>query len=428
MANDEPPTIRRTHTQHVRRTFAEFASPFDATEKAHRDPRLTQELILLKRFDDSIDDWRKLEPSEVATSFQELQDSDARALLATAVFVGTTQACLQGCYWAPSFGCPGTVKVDCGHVVRPTSCLYPVGKLPPIDALRARRAGGRPTELTLAPKCNAIDAAARLATVTSDGGHQVVLLRFTSLQDPRNETARYSHLREDQLFLRTTYGRAFEVMPRDINTPVRDAIDEGGIIYTSGVGVIRGPLEDGALWFQEPPKVDVIWVGLPVARPQLGIQEQYALEKDRKAMATMLDRAFHCAVGHGADAVVMPPVGCGTHGLAHPRLDVAELIRSVASRWERYIDLICVASDVPAHFEAGWWDGPYGFAQALQNGRPEIEEPPPRVPPICIPPELTRKKDAAALAEKAKKLSGGGRKVAASPRRPLYRPRGHAAG
>jgi len=215
-------------------------------------------------------------------------------------------------------------------------------------------------------------------------------------------STRYGHLREDQLFLRTTYFKAFETMESDISTPIGDALDMGGLIYTSGVGILRGALEEGALWFREPPKVDVIWIGLP-ARPHLSEQEQYADDKDRNMVSRALGRAFAWAAAHGADAMVLPPLGCGTHGCQHPSLDVADIIHKIAKQYERYIPQVCVVSDHPGHFEKGWWED---FTAAIQSGRPhpEVRQ---LVPPIALPPYLVMKKDPVELLEKTRRLTGG---------------------
>mmetsp|Transcript_97090 Transcript_97090/g.257988 ORF Transcript_97090/g.257988 Transcript_97090/m.257988 type:complete len:426 (-) Transcript_97090:55-1332(-) len=369
-----------------------------------RAPRLSRELRALKAFNADITDWRKLDPSEIAASCSSsMADSTGRSLLATAIFTGTAQACLKGSYWAPSYSCPGAMEVDCRHLSRPISCLYASDRMPRLDALQVRNTT---PSITCMPRWSVLDACARVHSSASNA--RVALLRFTGFRDSRNASIRYGHLREDQLFLRSTYFKAFESMESDINCAVGDALDEGGLVYTSGVGILRGSVEEGALWFREPPKVDVIWVALP-ARPHLAEQEQYADDRDRNLVSRTLGRAFACAAAHGADAVVLAPVGCGTHGCLHPSLDVADIIHKTAKQYERYIPQVCVVSDHPGHLETGWWED---FAAAVQGGRPHPEARQP-VPPIALPPYLVTKKDTGKLLEKTRLLTG---RLRATPR------------
>lgn len=92
---------------------------------------------------------------------------------------------------------------------------------------------------------------------------------------------------------------------------------EGAAIYSSGVGILRGGLQQGAAWLERPCAIDVLWFGLAL-HPHHGEQEIYALEEERLRVARALDRAFAWACAHGADAVVMPPFACGG-GFMHPR-------------------------------------------------------------------------------------------------------------
>lgn len=232
--------------------------------------------------------------------------------------------------------------------------------------------------------------------MVSRTGTRVAVVRYTSTSDPRNDPpttaigtqpkfARYTHCREDEVFTRTTYWQAFERMKCDINASVADSLDLGGLIYTPSVGILRGPLEEGALWYQDPPRADIIWVALP-PRPQKAEQEQYAHERDRNAMTRVVDRIFLWAAANGVDVLVMPPLGCGAHGCQHPSLDVGDIINKAAQRYAQYIPHVCIGSDWPAHFEVDgsstnkWWES---FADAVRNGRPLISKCP---VPVTIPP------------------------------------------
>jgi len=339
-------------------------------------------------------DWRLLPPEEIQTRFRGAREKpENRTLLANAIFVGTAQALVKGSYWAPDHACPGAIEVDCSHLQRPHSRFYNSEKLPDITKLERRSSGVR---ILCFPRCNPLDACAHVRGAGAES-RRVAMVRFTGFRDPRNSSRQYRHCREDQLFLRTSYHQAYEKMESDINAPLEDAIDMGGLIYTPGVGVLRGPLDEGALWFSDPPRADVIWIGL-LPRPQHAEQGQYALDKDKNSMVRMVDRIFAWAAYHEVDALVLPPLGCGTHGCHHPDLDVADIIHKAAQRYRNYISQVCVASDYPPHFEGGWWEA---FADAVQHGRPAIERP----VKIPVPPFPRLMKDSFALAEKAKRLN-----------------------
>jgi hypothetical protein len=262
--------------------------------------------------------------------------------------------------------------------------------------LKIKSSGG-PT-ITCMSHCHPLDAAAHFASAAG-GARNVAIVRCTSVREPRNEAAHHTHLKEDQLFLRTTYGRAFEKMSSDIGGPIGESLDSGSVIATSGVGVLRGPIESGAPWLEDPPKVDIFWVAIE-PRVQFGTEEDYAMLEDKMAMLQALDRVFGWAVAHGCDTIVLPPMGCCTQGCMHPRLDVGDAIYTTAQRYGRYMPEVCVASDHWQHFQGGWWEP---FAEACQGGRPPSEVLP-GVTPIPLPPYRLVPKDAQTMAEKQKKL------------------------
>eukprot|EP00434_Breviolum_minutum_P015629 symbB.v1.2.013767.t1/scaffold983.1/size146703/2 len=162
--------------------------------------------------------------------------------------------------------------------------------------------------------CDPLDAALRLA----QEGRRVALLRCTALEHPHSEYRTYHNIHEDQLFFRSTYFEAFERMEEDIQAVVDDSIKEGGILYTSGVGILRGSFQDGMPWVEKPPQVDVAWFGLPL-HPHHGEQEIYSETEERNFVSSTLDRVFAWACAHGADAIVMPPFACNMGGFLHPR-------------------------------------------------------------------------------------------------------------
>lgn len=387
--------IRGATPRFRRRIYGETGHPDDAQQvQCAGQMRLEADLRGLASLGLDLRDWRKLDPEEVIARYRKAKDGpENRTLLAAAVFVGTSQACVKGSYWAPSYGCPGAVEVECAHLRRPVSRVYPPDRMPELSAPERPNA----VQIITCQGPHPLDVCAQAWA----GPHHphVAMVRFSSFRDPRNEKTSYTHCREDALFLRTPYYEAFERMAMDIAMGVSAAIDMGGLIYTPNVGVLRGPLDEGALWFREAPRTDVIWIGLP-PRPRLAEQSQYADEGERNAMGRVIDRVFAWAAAHGVESLVLPPLGCGTHGCQHPELDVADLIHKAAHRYGQYISHVYVASDCPGHIEDGWWEA---FARSAKEGRPPIHRP----VKIPVPPFPRQPKTNAALAEKAFRLNGG---------------------
>lgn len=363
-----------------------------------RAPRLTQELTRIQLLALGQDDLRRVKPSVLIEKLQEAgKEVEKRAAVAAAIFVGTAQACLKGSYWSPSFeALEGSTEVQCGHCVRPISCLHSAQKMPSPGELKVTSESQR---ILTMKGLNPIDAALQLANGPQH--RHVVVVRFSALEDPRAEQRRYSNVFEDQLFFRTTYFEATERLASEVEVHPNVAIGQGDVIYTSGVGVLRGPVEDGAPWLEKPTQIDVVWIGLP-ARPKLEEQELIANSRDRELVAGALDRAFAWSSLHGADAIVLPPLGCSTHGCNLPRLHVAGLIHEAAMLYRRHMPVVCVASDHPTHLEATWWDE---FAKGVTEGRP-TPEPLLHVPAIPLPPHWAAKKDMSQLLEKRWKQIG----------------------
>jgi hypothetical protein len=217
---------------------------------------------------------------------------------------------------------------------------------------------------------------------------RVAVVRCTAIKDHRNYIVRYAHCLEDQLFLRTSYYQSFEKMEAQIHAKIGESLDNGGLIYTPDVGILRGPLVDGAVWYKEAPRADVVWVAIP-SQPRLGEQSQYACDAQKNHMLKIVDGVFAWAAAQEVDVLVLPPLGCGTpSGCVHPPLDVAHIIHTTAHRYGQYIPQVCVASDWPHHFENGWWES---FVHAAQYGRPPITRP--GVLPVPAFPRSRRQPD-----------------------------------
>lgn len=382
--------------------FEGLSNPCPGPDQVLRPPRISQVLQEVAALELGTDDLRKVAPEKLAELLaQSEKEPEKRSSLALAVFCGTAQASIKGLYWSPNYA-SAVEEVECAHFMRPVSCVHPAGKMP-----GNLKASGVQSRITCMHRCNPIDAALELSKAPEN--RHVAIVRFTSVEHPRSQVRRYTNIHEDQLLLRTTYYEAFERLAEDVQVLPGDVLREGGIIYSSGVGIFRGPLSEGAPWIEKPPQIDVIWVGLP-AHPHMFEQELYYAEQERAFVAGLLDRTFAWAVSHGADAVVMPPLGCCMGGCDHPRLQVAGMIHEAAQLHSMHLPVVCVASDHPAHCEAAWWDD---FAVGVMQGRP-------RPPPIIYVPEIPlmidqrRTKDSNDMLEKRRKQlgvlkAGGGR-------------------
>jgi len=358
------------------------------------------EKISLHDYDRDIRDWRKLKPGEWLAQFESAKSRlSGLGGLTTAITVGSLQACLQGSYWAPYFGHPEAVQVDCGHLKFPTSRLYPAEQKPNMSSMEVRYAGAKFASFE---KCHPLDVCKRMM---SDSNHKhFAVVHFTGCapfnrelkQDTRGVVPPcLANYREEQLFLRTSYYQAYENMPRQIHAPLKDAIEAGGLIYTPDVAVLRGPVEEGAMWLPKYPRTDVIWAGVQ-RHPKIEEQGQYGIPEEKEKMEGVVDRIFAWAASHEVDVLVLPALGCGTHGCAHPALDVADIIHKAAVKYGKQIGEVVIASDNPAHFQDDWWQH---FCSAFQYGRPPVVQKE-YVPVDSILPFVRKKKDAEELRKK----------------------------
>merc|ERR1711869_134762 len=98
---------------------------------------------------------------------------------------------------------------------------------------------------------------------------------------------------------------------------------------------------------------------------------------------------------HEVDVLVLPALGCHTHGCAHPSLDVADIIHKAAVKYGKQIGEVVIASDHPAA-QADWW---MHFCSAFQYGRPPVVQKE-YVPVDSILPFVRKKKNAEDLKKK----------------------------
>jgi len=332
---------------------------------------------------------------------------EAPALLSSALYVGTVQACLGGSYWAPEFGVPGATRVLCHHLSNPVSCCY---RIPPSQQLLPKRKPPSCLEWPGFVTCEAdrhpLDVASKLYGDNPE--LHIAVIRFTSTHDLRNKIVANVHRTSEQTMLRTTYPQALGRMECELQASVADTLSDGAIIYTSDVGILRGPIKEGAAWARKPAKVDVIWIpvdGFPQkGEAKLHWQDWYGLESDEALLRSTLDLSFSWAAARGCDVLVMPPVGCSSHACGHPPLGVARVIYEVSKRYATYLPKVYVASDCKAS-QSEWWDD----FTAVANGRPKPDAYV-QVPPIPLPPWV--------LARKAAAASPGAPFSKTSPKRP----------
>lgn len=194
------------------------------------------------------------------------------------------------------------------------------------------------------------------------------LVHFTPIGDPRALEPPLGNHREEQLFIRTTYYKALEGMQKHIHAEPQAAVDAGGLIYTSDVAILRGPLEDGAQWLSDMPRVDVLWVSLQRS-PKKDAQGQYTRHQEKAMVAETVDRLFAVAAAHGIDVLVMPPLGVGIHGCGHPPEDMGELLRTTAQEYNALVPQLCVSREHIEQIPDIW---PI-FVSSLLEGREPIE-------------------------------------------------------
>lgn len=356
----------------------------------HKDPALPvrvgntsqADMISVKEYKKDIRDWRKLSPNDVVVHFASLEEhlhvkgpkayvsapvrypyyNEAHEGLMAAVAVGTLQACQEGSFWAPCFEHPDAQEVNCNHIKMPTSRLY--STTPDISRIQPRTE--EQTAVFVSGDLNPIDAAQRLISEATSA--HIGLVHFTPIGDPRALEPPLGNHREEGLFIRTTYYKALEEMKKHIHAEPQAAVDAGGLIYTADVAILRGPLEDGAQWLPEMPRVDVLWVSMQ-RNPKKDAQGQYSRHQEKAMIAETVDRVFAVAAAHGIDILVMPPLGVGIHGCDHPAEDMGQILRQTAEEYRSLVPQLCVSREhtdqIPEHWPV--------FVSSLLEGRTPIE-------------------------------------------------------
>lgn len=338
--------------------------------------------ISLQRYQEDTRDWRKLHPRDVSRYFIDLdaslqtprtpqfyltctrrpaeENTNFEGLMA-AVALGNLQACSEGLYWAPCFE---DGSAECRDIRAPMSRVF--SSPPDISTLEAKHEG--PPSISVSSESTPLAACQDLAAETPH--LHVALVRFVPLGDRRaTAVSALGDFREAQLHLRTTYLQALHDMPRHLHGDPAQALEAGGLIYTADVQILRGPMEAGAPWLRERPRMDVITVGIQ-RHPRCDDQGQYARIAEKALMAKIIDNVFACAAAHEADVLVFPPPGVGgAAGCHHPGPDTGDLLRKAALAHAHLVPRVCVHKDYRDQLSAEW----ASFAAAASDGRAATE-------------------------------------------------------
>lgn len=342
-------------------------------------------VVSVQKYKDDTRDWRKLHPYDVMDHFAELEkalrpvplletssrgqkssDLGSRPLiegLIAAVAVGILQACNEHMYWSPCFEDDRSIAHD--DLRLPMSRLVPASAVPDMMVLEARHEES--PQVNILPDLSPIATCQMLAA--SRAGQRVALVRFTAASDRRSLMPSLNDHHEAQLFLQTTYLQALQDMPRHLHADPVQALEEGAVIYTNDVSILRGPIEGGAVWLDDAPLIDVLWVSLQ-RNPRSDDQGQYARIEEKARVVETIDRVFKVAAANGVDALVFPPLGvCGVAACNHPAADAGDLLRKAILEHNRLIKSVSVCQEYPGQLRGNW---PV-FAAALESGRTPVE-------------------------------------------------------
>lgn len=340
-------------------------------------------IISVDNFEGDTRDWRKLAPSDVilhVASLEGLFHSPNPQLYPTApsrddtevtrdhdgimaaVAVGTLQACKEGSYWAPSTEAADNAKYS--GIRMPLSRRFDLETTPDVSALEPRRPEGELQEIGVANEACPLTTCQRL--LSEPGQRRVALVRVTPAGNRVDSWCQA--LREPgdgQLFLRTSYLQALREMPRHLHADAHKVVDDGEVIHTADVTVLRGPVEDGALWLSDAPRLDILWVALQRS-PRLDGRGEYMCIKEKAQATELVERVFAVAASLGIDTLVWPAVGvAGACRCYHPPGDFADVLRKAAIEFAPHIGRVEVSLQHRTHAGDDW----SAFAASLGGER-----------------------------------------------------------
>mmetsp|Transcript_119306 Transcript_119306/g.210943 ORF Transcript_119306/g.210943 Transcript_119306/m.210943 type:complete len:477 (-) Transcript_119306:45-1475(-) len=379
---------REAQLQTTRLAASWRAGPPSARSPLYRSPILPVyagplpggQMVSVHKYKDDTRDWRKLHPHDIMFHFADLEatlrpvpvldaprgqkSSDVGSRpqiegLIAAVAVGILQACNEHMYWSPCFGDVEAIMHD--DLRLPMSRLVPASGVPDISVLEPHE---HQAQVNIRADVSPLAECQMLAAGPAQ--LRVALVRFTAAGDKRSLIPSLNEHREAQLFLQTTYLQALHEMQRHLHAEPVQALDSGGVICTHDVSIVRGPLEGGAVWLDQAPLIDVLWVSLQ-RNPRQDDQGQYARIDEKARVVETIDRVFRCAAANGVDALVFPQLDvCGGN---HPAADAGDLLRKAILEYGRLIKRVSVCQEYVGQLHDNW---PV-FAAALESGRKPIE-------------------------------------------------------
>jgi len=214
-----------------------------------------------------------------------------------------------------------------------------------------------------------IDICSSLAAEHRGLPQRVAVVRFTASGDKAGLRPALRDSRAAGLYLRTTYLAALLDAPRHVHCDPIEALSSGAAIYTSDVSIVRKPVEEGAAWLDDAVQLDVIWVALP-RNPATDGQDQYVRISEKAEVMERIDLVFSCAIEHGIEVLIFPPLGIGgAAGCHHPAADAGDLLHKAVIAHSPYIPCVYICQEHPDQVHASTWDA---FSQAVSNGRPAI--------------------------------------------------------
>jgi hypothetical protein len=326
-------------------------------------PPPTHAAKLLTQCEEETHDWRNIETDDFLYWLERYKgetraenEPGMRELMSIAA-LGTIQACIHG-----GFAAPDGSMVNCGHAGYPLSLGYREG-----NAGRPLRDPGPLAEMLVFDGVHPLDAACVVQHgIGRNVFRQVAVVHAVATGEMRGLLPSFANYREAQLFVRTPYLQAIEVMPRHLHEDPLDLLADGGVIYTPGVHILRGPVEEGLPWLEPDTAVDVICVAIP-RQPSRTDDGQYAHPEEKARVEAALELVIKVAMARGVDTLVIPPIGL-EHMCLHPSEAIADLVHSVVSPYRHYFDKIILA----------WYGRPRdgSYTDAFKQGRRPLPPPP----------------------------------------------------
>eukprot|EP00928_Gymnodinium_smaydae_P025867 TRINITY_DN20483_c0_g1_i1.p1 TRINITY_DN20483_c0_g1~~TRINITY_DN20483_c0_g1_i1.p1 ORF type:complete len:509 (+),score=65.28 TRINITY_DN20483_c0_g1_i1:74-1600(+) len=353
-------------------------------------------VVSLHRFQEDARDWRLLAPDDITRHFEDLavslktpvnrfypthlrragEESKHFEGVATAVAVGCLQACTFGTYWAPHAGHPEAVECQCLRKPCTWAFMAETGAVPPTCSEEAPLQGSLDTpRIDIYAEKSPLDVC--LETSELKVRPRIAVVRFVpeGCTQPLDDSTSglLANFRSSQLLLQTTYMHGLRDLPRQLHKDPLQALNAGAVLHTTNVSVLRGPIEDGAIWLQDPVEIDVLLVAIQ-RHPRCDDQGQYARIVDKARAVEAIDRVFACAAARSIEMLVFTPLCLSeSGGCAHPAADAGDLLRRAALAHAHAVPRVCLCQEYRGQVPSDTWNT---FAAAVAAGRapPEHRE------------------------------------------------------